>query len=516
MRFLRNLRWLAGAAFLLTLVLPWPWALAPCLALALFAPMICAQLSRRAWESEDWKADPPFILPRRLKGICVEPSLLIGERRISGEIWLPFECVTAERFRSKSGALALSAAVALTDDLISHVEGIPLHDRTEVASWELAMSIQPGNFKSRNERIDVARYHGYNGVIVRDGGEERAYFLGGPSIAQCCVYILDGTERIMMREDRERLALNVPANALCYITAQVVNGHLDRICYLGAVRPTIRCLPDPEALNLVRQLERKGIATALRTDDRWALETVRSMDINLPEDDYQSSFVQLTALRDRRERQTTFVQAVDSLRRHCGLQQQFEWTAAIGGLLLWICSLLTLSQWPVLLALTSLCVSLVLCRKIDLLQRPFKTLVPLLAPLIPGVLIPMVMGLFLPQLSNASKVTAGAVMLLAEAGVFTLYPLLPARPQTIALELPELPRWISWLTDSYRVHRFLTTGRCLFALALAVWLLCLLLTLLIAPADPLAVGFGLIIGLLTGISAFLVQATLASPPARRR
>ncbi len=481
-----------AAAFLLTLAVPWPYSLIPALVLCPLAPLLCMRGNRLPWKDPVWQANPETVDVRRIRGVVIDPKLLIGQMRISAEAWLPFEMTTAERFRGKSGALALSAAVALTDGCLAGEEGVSFHGAEEVGQWEAALGIVPDNFKRRSPMLDSAKYHGYTGVVVKDGAEVRAYFVGGSALAGHCVRILDGTERPILPADREKLAAFVPANALCYASAPVRDGRLDGLCWLGAVRPVLQCRVSEAAMAAGERLHEQGLTVALSGKSRWNLQTVRGMGIDWPEDDSSPEFVEL-ALKDPERQDKDFAAPLESLAAHAGRDRSRRLLAAWMGLMLWVSAAACRSQWPLVIGLFSLCGGILLCRKSEIPAADGPAWKPFVLSGIPGVLIPVVMALFLPQLRNTSAETAGALMLAAEASVFAVWFPWTIRHQTkLAFELPLL----------FRHHT--PSGWQMVGLAILGCLLGLMLVMLVTPDDLLAVLFGVIAGLLAGLSVTIL------------
>ncbi len=495
--------WVLTASFLLTLFLPWPYALVPGLVLCVTAPIRCVQEARKGWNHPDWICEPEDADILGMKGICVDPALLIGDRRMTAEVWLPFEAVTAERFRSKSGAMALSAAIALTDDCAARQEGTPFSTPEEVMRWERAMGIVPENFKVRNPRLDDAAYRGYRGVVVQDGETERAYFVGDVGIHQLCSQILDGTQRLMTAEDREMLEQTVPAESLCYVTAGIEEGRLVHLCYLGSVLPRQRCLPSREAIDSGVALNERGLGVMLNGDAGLTLQLVHGMGIEWPEDDGDPRYIGLIPRHGvTAEQPRNFQEAVDSLQRYGLMERNKKLTAAMMGLVLWCCATLCVSQWPMLFGLGCLCGSILLCANVEMQVPRDSALRPYLLALLPGLILPLVMGTFLPKLNKLDTPVVGAAMLVAVGCLFALW--IPWRERYQPVE----PRRPLIVFPWKRVNVFLATGARLvlmLAVPMAVgWLIWLLCLAFISPANPLSLLFGLVAGLLCGVAVLLV------------
>ena len=499
----RILFWLLTVSFLLTLFLPWPHALISGLLLCVLGPLRCMREVRREWDHPDWLYEPEDADILRMKGICVDPALLIGDRRMTAEIWLPFEAVTAERFRSKSGAMALSAAIALTDDCAAQQEGTPFSTPEEVVRWERALGIVPENFKVRNPRLDQASYRGYRGAVVQDGEAERAYFVGDVGIHQMCSLILDGTQRQMTAEDRELLVRTVPAESLCYVTGSVEEGRLTHLCYLGAVLPRQRCLPSREAIESGMALNERGLGIMLNGDTGLTLQLVQGMGIEWPEDDGDPGYIGLIPRHETEaEQPRNFVEAVESLQQYALRERNRNLTAVMLGLVLWCCATLCVSRWPLLIGVGCLCGAILLSGRVEIPVPAGRSLQPYLFGLLPGLLIPLVMGVFLPQLRDTDKPTVGAAMLLAVACAFALWIPWTARREVVPARrrLRHFP-WEKWNTFMSKGSRLLLMEAVPMALG---WLTWLLVRRSITMGDPIPLFFGLVAGLLCAVAVLLV------------
>ena len=410
---------ITGAAFLLTLVLPGRWYLLPALLLCPLAPILAMRQLQQPWRHPDWTCYPDKADLSRLQGICVDPELLIGQRGMTAEVWMPFEPVAAERFRSKSGAVALAAAAALISGHLPPDPDTP-DEWLEPQRWLSALGIQPDNFKRVNPFLDEATYHGYRGVVVSDGPGERAYFCGNPAIVQRCVHVLDGVSRRLLPDDRERLAAALPSDALCYATAPVEDGKLGELCFLGAIRPASRCTPSVEALDAGEAVQRAGYHIMLTTARQGSLQAVRAMGITWPEDDGSPDLVELRPRHEPDAQTRRFDLALDSLLAHGEHERRRRIMAAWFGLLLWPCATLCASRWPLVVGILCCCAGILLSRGLPIAFSRSVTWQTLVIASLPAVLIPILMALFLPQLQNESAAMAGGMTLLAEAAFWAL------------------------------------------------------------------------------------------------
>ena len=202
----------------------------------------------------DWVLSPPELPQSQLRTVCVEPRLLVGERQLSLQLWLPLLPAPPERFRSSPGALLLSAAMALTADRLPPLRGWTSGD------WLSLLHISEENFRKKHPAVGTMAVAGFQGTLVLDGLAQRAYFSGGPELAAACALVLDGTERPLGRRDAARLAA-LPPDCWCFATCAVQHGEPGPLVYLGAVRPVELLQHAPAALAAVEALRRIGVST---------------------------------------------------------------------------------------------------------------------------------------------------------------------------------------------------------------------------------------------------------------
>ena len=412
---------IVASLLLLTVAVPWPWALIPALALAPLAPLLCSRSTRRAFTHPDWRCLPENMEAQNLKKVTVDPALLIGKTWLQAELWMPFDKVDGERFRGQQGMMRLAAAIALTDECIDPAGSVSGCTPEEIAEWENSLNINRENIRRQNPKLDDARVSGFPGVIVMEGTGLRAYFVGSPSIMQACHLVQDGTERPLTAEDRNRL-IYLPSNTLCYATGPVVDGKLGALCYLGAVRPVKRASPSVEALQAGQKLHRMGIIVCLSRSDRWSLETVRQMGIEWPEDEGSRDVLELIPRHEGDDQTRDFAAPVLKLIRERGEERYYRLLVSMFGLLLWPAATLCGGKFPFLLGLGCLCAGILLSREISLPRPPEHSNRSFLIPLIPGVLLPMVLHLFFSAVMREQRhADAGAMLCVAEASIFTLY-----------------------------------------------------------------------------------------------
>ena len=394
--------------------------LIPALLLAPLAPWLCVRLNRRAIPHPDWDDNADHLDADRIDTVCIEPSLLVGRRWLQAEIWLPFERVGGERFRSQKGAMALSAAIALTDECAVSENSAEGFSAPDIAEWEQALGISSRNFKLRNPRMDDARYCGFPGVVVLDGQRLRAYFVGGPALLAECRRVLDGAERSLTAEDRERLR-DLPSRALCYATALLIDGHLQQVCYIGSVLPVARYSVSPDALAAGQRLHRMGFHVTLDNRDAWALENARTMGVEWPEDDGRTGILRLHGTHPDAEQPREFDRPVLALIRAARQERYHRLLCGLFGLMLWPCATLSREPWSFLISLLCLCLTILITREQIFPPPPRYGPRNFLTPLAPGILLPLIIWFFIEYIAKGESMVAGAYMIVSEAIVFSVW-----------------------------------------------------------------------------------------------
>lgn len=476
-----------GGSLALTLLLsflPWYLWLIPALVLSVLLPYLCIQVNRKGYRHSEWIIYPENIMPSAIRAVSIEPSLLIGKTLISAEVWLPFDRVEAEHFRSRSGAMLLAAAIAHTDERIAAAGSSSGCAPEEIRQWEQALGIVPDNLKALNPKVDDATVNGFPGAVVRDGSQYRAYFVGGPTLIRNCKMIMDGTNRAMTEKDLERLG-STPAGALCYATSPVEGGKLTGLCYLGAVRPVIRSRASAEALSAGEKLQELGFSVRLQPDKRWDLQVVRDMGIEWPEDEGMADTLEVHAATGSEAHD--FSKPVISLLEHANRQIYGRLLVALMGFALWPCSLMTPGPLAILGGLICLCMTVLLCDGYEIRTPPAYRMRAFLFPLLPSVLIPVAAMLFLGRFTQ-SRTTAGAMMILSEALLFDLYLLF------YGFEGKKRPS--------------------ILFISLSLTLLFMLLTIVMIPGfDVLSFCFGMIAGSLAAAAVLLLHRYLSEETA---
>lgn len=113
----------------------------------------------------------------------------------------PIETAEALSLRLGSGALLLGSAMTLTAD------ALPAADRSAILSAVQQLNIKPDRMRSHNPVLHREKSGDVTIVTVRDGLQERRYYLGSPTdVAQHCASIWEGHARALTEHDHLRIA----------------------------------------------------------------------------------------------------------------------------------------------------------------------------------------------------------------------------------------------------------------------------------------------------------------------
>ena len=127
-------------------------------------------------------------------------AALIGHGIRLRAVAQPFEAAPALSLRLGSGVLLLGAAMVLTAD------ELPREERSALFSAMNGLNLKPSRLTIHNPVLCRERAADVTVVTVRDGMNNRRYFLGTPQqVCQRCSQIYDGSARDMTQEDRARI-----------------------------------------------------------------------------------------------------------------------------------------------------------------------------------------------------------------------------------------------------------------------------------------------------------------------
>lgn len=128
-------------------------------------------------------------------------AALIGEGTRLRAAAQPFDAAEALSLRLGSGALLLGTAMTLTAD------ELPPADRAAMLSAVQHLNIKPDRMRSHSPVLRREMCGEVICVTVRDGVQERAYFLGGAEdVSALCPRVWEGHARPMTAQDAARVA----------------------------------------------------------------------------------------------------------------------------------------------------------------------------------------------------------------------------------------------------------------------------------------------------------------------
>lgn len=194
--------WLYLAANVLLLLLAWPlsliWLILPLL-LLLNAVLALYLLHRHHAFGTAYQRTPR---PRdaQCETVTIDASL-IGEGTRLRAAAQPVDVAESLTLRLGSGALLLGAAMTLTADTL------PPADRSAILSAVHTLNIKPDRLRSHNPVLAREKQGDVTVVTVRDGMNERRYYLGSPmEVARLCSAIWEGSTRPLTDRDTARIA----------------------------------------------------------------------------------------------------------------------------------------------------------------------------------------------------------------------------------------------------------------------------------------------------------------------
>lgn len=143
---------------------------------------------------------PPRPKDAMCETILVDASLIGQGTRLRAAAQ-PVDVAESLSMRLGSGTLLLGAAMTLTAD------ELPPVDRSAVLSAVQDLNIKPDRMRSHNPVMAREHADGLSIITVRDGMNERRYYLGSPeAVAQRCPTIWEGSTRPLTEQDKLRIA----------------------------------------------------------------------------------------------------------------------------------------------------------------------------------------------------------------------------------------------------------------------------------------------------------------------
>ena len=195
-------KWLYPAANVLLLLLAWPlhflWLMLPAL-LFVNAVLALYLLHRHHAFGAVYQRTP-----RPKDALCETVTIdaaLIGQGTRLRAAAQPVDVADSLSMRLGSGALLLGAAMTLTAD------ALPPADRAAILSAVHSLNIKPDRMRSHNPVLAREEQGSVTVVTVRDGMNERRYYLGAPmDVAALCPAIWEGSTRPLSDRDKARIA----------------------------------------------------------------------------------------------------------------------------------------------------------------------------------------------------------------------------------------------------------------------------------------------------------------------
>ena len=195
-------KWLYPAANALLLLLAWPlhflWLMLPAL-LFVNAVLALYLLHRHHAFGAVYQRTP-----RPKDALCETVTIdaaLIGQGTRLRAAAQPVDVAESLSMRLGSGALLLGAAMTLTAD------ALPPADRAAILSAVQSLNIKPDRMRSHNPVLAREEQGSITVVTVRDGMNERRYYLGAPmDVAALCPAIWEGSTRPLSDHDKARIA----------------------------------------------------------------------------------------------------------------------------------------------------------------------------------------------------------------------------------------------------------------------------------------------------------------------
>ena len=195
-------KWLYPAANVLLLLLAWLlhllWLILP--ALLLINAVLALYLLHRHHAFGAVYQRTPRPKDALCETVTIDASL-IGEGTRLRAAAQPVDVAESLSMRLGSGALLLGAAMTLTADTL------PPADRAAILSAVQALNIKPDRMRSHNPVLAREEQGDVTVVTVRDGMNERRYYLGAPmDVAALCPAIWEGSTRPLTEHDKARIA----------------------------------------------------------------------------------------------------------------------------------------------------------------------------------------------------------------------------------------------------------------------------------------------------------------------
>lgn len=214
---------------------------------------------------------PPRPQDAQCETILIDAALIGQGTRLRAAAQ-PIDVAAELSLRLGSGALLLGAAMTLTAD------DLPPADRAAILSAVQTLNIKPDRMRSHNPVLRRETDEDVTIVTVRDGLQERRYYLGNPAaLARRCPAIWEGSARNMTDHDHLRVAdtARYIAQGNCRVLAWATALNSEEPIFLGMA----------------------GIGEALHLHALEDLSTLRSMGLTVMLDPADQSETDAASLR---------------------------------------------------------------------------------------------------------------------------------------------------------------------------------------------------------------------------
>lgn len=172
----------------------------------------------------------------------------------AAHVCLPLTPQSVDEARSAPGALMLGAACVLTADMQDAPTAQALTSLAE------ALRFHPDNFRRSRPMRGRASLGEIEGILVRDGTAQRAYFAAAPSqLAPLCDQVWDGQPRAFHQAEKAQLLQE--KGTLAFATAAFCDGQMQAAVYLGSV--ALAPAPNLPITNAVARLQSEGTSVAV-------------------------------------------------------------------------------------------------------------------------------------------------------------------------------------------------------------------------------------------------------------
>lgn len=221
--------------------------------------------------------------------VLIDASL-IGEGTRLRAAAQPFDAAEALSLRLGSGALLLGTAMTLTADELSPAE------RSAVLSAVQQLNIKPDRMRSHSPVLARMQEGRVSRVTVRDGGQERTYFMGdADAVAALTPMLWDGQVRPVNNADRARLAdtARYIAQGNCHVLAWATSLADEPPVFLGmaGLGASVRL----QAAQDVSALRAQGLTVMLAPEDGCEEDTIALRRLLELPDHHAREDIRLTA-----------------------------------------------------------------------------------------------------------------------------------------------------------------------------------------------------------------------------